>query len=141
VLAVFVALFPDHFLHCPAYISLVFFHAFRVHRVFLFRRFVLWLMAVLMSYFIMLWSELLSSSLIFQSDILLSTLLVTSVKFILFLPVRLSKVVFALGSFFMCSYLLIMYSSRCFPQLFVVVWCHDVDLALLPIAMIAPTLF
>jgi hypothetical protein len=58
--------------------------------------FVLWLMAVLMSYFIMLWSELLSSSLIFQSDILLSTLLVTSVKSMLLLPVRLSKVEYSL---------------------------------------------
>ena len=42
-----------------------------------------------------------------------------------------------LGSFIMCSCLLIMYSSRYFPLLSVVVSCHDVDVALQSIAMIA----
>jgi len=59
----------------------------------------------------------------------------------LLLPILFAKVVFVLGSFIMCSCLLIMYSSRYFPLLSVVVSCHDVDLALLSIAMIAPPLF
>ena len=89
----------------------------------------------------MLWSELLSSSLIFQSVILHSTLLDASVKSMLLLPFLFSKVVLVLGSFIICICLLIMYSSSCFPLLLVVVSCQDVDLALLSIVIITPTLF
>jgi len=50
---------------------------------------ILWLLLIFMAYDIMLWSELLSSSLILRS-----TLFVATVKSILFLPIRFSKVVF-----------------------------------------------
>jgi len=75
---------------------------------------------------------LLSSSLMLQSVILRSTLLVASVKSMLLLSIRFPKV---LGSFKIFSCLLIIYSSSYFPLLFLVVPCHDVDLALLSTAI------
>ena len=101
---------------------------------------VLWILFVFMAYDILLWSELLSSSVIHQSVILRSTLLVASVKSVLLLRIRFLKFVIVLGSFTISSILLIMYSCICFPLLFVVVSCHVVDLALLSIAMMNPSL-
>ena len=140
--SVLFAQFRNYGLQLPVYISFVLFCIYRDNPKLTFVGVcvVFVIVARFIAYGIMLWSVLLSSLLMLQSVILRSTLLVASVKSTMLLRTRFPNVVLFHGSFIICICLLITYSSRCFPLLFVVVSCPVLELALLSIAMKNPPL-